>query len=139
MLGAYFNATNSTPFADLAYASARLAAIGGQNGTQVWLAAQWANRELNFDHFGKALQALFVVTTLDDWNAVMFDAIDAPSEYGQAPTLDGRRASNDWTSTVPLGTAQPTESHRRDPGVWLGVCRIGSARMGARDARCAHL
>jgi len=58
------------------------------NSTIVWESASWTPHVLNFDHFGKAMQALFIITAIDDWNSIMFDAVDARDDPNLPPQLD---------------------------------------------------
>ncbi len=38
---------------------------------------EWVPHVINFDHFGKATRALFILATMDDWTSHMWAGVDS--------------------------------------------------------------
>jgi len=55
--------------------------------TQATVPRVWGNADFNFDNFGVALYTMFVIATLDDWQVVMWQAVDSTNP-GDAPVKD---------------------------------------------------
>jgi len=54
---------------------------------------QWGNANFNFDNIAMAMQSIFIISTLDMWPNIMYDAIDATG-INMAPI----RNHNQWVS-----------------------------------------
>merc|ERR1719487_413229 len=56
--------------------------------TNVVMTRVWKNADFNFDNIFNALYTMFVIATLDDWQHVMWQAIDSPMKAGGPPIKD---------------------------------------------------
>jgi len=53
--------------------------INPTNASEFWSSKymQWGNANFNFDNIAMAMQSIFIISTLDMWPNIMYDAIDA--------------------------------------------------------------
>ena len=54
----------------------------------VELGGTWRNNKFNFDNFAEAMLSVFIISTGDNWQDIMYVAMDAGSEPGDAPERD---------------------------------------------------
>jgi len=50
---------------------------------------EWTNYPFHFDNVGSAIIAIFVIASGDSWHVIMYRGMDAPTEKGGRPVLNG--------------------------------------------------
>ena len=51
------------------------------------LGGTWRNNKFNFDNFGEAMMSVFIISTGDNWQDIMYAAMDSVG-VGKAPIRD---------------------------------------------------
>ena len=87
-LEAYVSAATDAAVAPDALAGASGAAGGGlDRAACVAAGGTWRNNKFNFDNFAEAMVSVFVISTGDNWQDIMYVAMDSVGD-GRAPSRD---------------------------------------------------